>query len=583
VRGKPIKVEQIQVYMRARTKDLNQSQASEIAGFSDRSARRIESDRHQPGREKPPGRKPDPLALVWEQVLQPKLEADPRLKPRTLYEFLLEQYPQQYEGVLRTLQRRVQEWKAAHGRAKEVMFAQEHPPGRMGLSDFTHLKEVTVTIGGKPFHHLLYHYRLAYSGWRSVSIIQGGESFIGLSSGLQKALWDCGGVPQLHRTDSLSAAYRNLGGRKKSPLTRIYEGLCHHYRVEPTHNNKGIAHENGSIESPHGHFKRRLSQALYLRQSCDFESVRAYQQFIDVEVAKLNARCSVKFALEQQHLQALPQYRYADYEELTLRVTCFSSINVRAVIYSVPSRLVGLKLTVHLYHDRLVGFLGSQRVLTLERVHVPGGNAIRRARSIDYRHLVESLRRKPRGFLNCTWQQDLLPNDEWRILWQRLRSRGDLDSSARIMVEALYIAAVQDQESAVANYLDEQLRHNTLTLVGLQQHFEIAATTTPIVRVQQHDLSSYDQFLTFAPSSTLPTTAESLRQPEMPPQESQTAAYAGTLATTGTTSHPGTLVLRAILACFMRIGSPKALYPEGATGDERSSTPDWKKFNQLRL
>jgi hypothetical protein len=583
VRGKPIKVEQIQVYTRARTKNMTQFQASEIAGFSDRSARRIESDRHQPGREKLPGRKPDPLALVWEQVLQPKLEADPRLKPRTLYEFLLEQYPQQYEGVLRTLQRRVQEWKAAHGRAKEVMFAQEHPPGRMGLSDFTHLKEVTVTILGKPFHHLLYHYRLAYSGWRSVSIIQGGESFIGLSSGLQRALWDCGGVPQLHRTDSLSAAYRNLGGRKKSPLTRIYEGLCNHYRVEPTHNNKGIAHENGSIESPHGHFKRRLSQALYLRASCDFESVSAYQQFIDQEVAKLNARCQVKFASEQQHLQALPQYRYADYEELTVRVTCFSSINVRAVIYSVPSRLIGLKLTLHLYHDRLVGFLGSQRVLTLDRVHVPGGNVIRRARSIDYRHLVESLRRKPRAFLNCTWQQDLLPNDEWRDLWRRLRSGGDLDGSARVMVEALYIAAVQDQESAVANYLDEQLRHNTLSLVGLQQHFEIAATTTPIVRVQQHDLTSYDQFLTFAPSSTLPATAESLRQPEVPSQESQTAAYAGTLAATRTTSHPGTLVLRAVLACFMRTGSPKALYPEGATGDERGTTPDWKKFNQLRL
>jgi hypothetical protein len=582
VRGKPIKVEQIQVYMRARSKELTQSQASEIAGFSDRSARRIESDRHQPGRGKPPGRKPDPLAAVWESVLQPKLEADPRLKPRTLYEFLLEQYPQQYEGVLRTLQRRVQAWKAAHGRAKEVMFAQEHPPGRMGLSDFTHLKEVTVTIGGKPFPHLLYHYRLAYSGWRSVSIIQGGESFIGLSSGLQKALWECGGVPHQHRTDSLSAAYRNLGGRKQSPLTHLYEGLCKHYRVEPTRNTKGVPHENGSIESPHGHFKRRLCQALYLRQSCDFESVSAYQQFINQEVAKLNGRCSIKFAQEQQHLQALPQYRYADYEELTVRVTCFSSINVRAVIYSVPSRLIGLKLTLHLYHDRLVGFLGSQHVLTLERVHVPGGDAIRRARSIDYRHLVESLRRKPRAFLNCTWQQDLLPNDEWRDLWSRLRRGGDLDECARIMVEALYIAAVQDQEVAVATYLDEQLQQNTLTLVGLQQHFEIAATSPPIVHVQQHDLSSYDQFLS---CDTTPVVAlsESLRQPEVPPQEPQTAAYVGTLATTGTTSHPGTLVLRAVLACFMRTGSSKALHSQGATGYERSSTPEWKKLNQFRL
>jgi hypothetical protein len=338
-----------------------------------------------------------------------------------------------------------------------------------------------------------------------------------------------------------------------------------------------------SYESPHGHFKRRLSQALYLRQSCDFESVSAYQQFIEQEVAKLNARCSIKFAEEQQHLQALPQYRYTDYEELTVRVTCFSSINVRAVIYSVPSRLIGLKLTLHLYHDRLVGFLGSQPVLTLERVHVPGSNAIRRARVIDYRHLVEGLRRKPRAFLNCTWQQDLLPNDEWRDLWSRLRCGGDLDDSARIMVEALYIAAQQDQEVAVANYLDKQLQQNTLTLVGLQQHFESAATTPPIVRVQQHDLISYDQFLTCDPFPASSDGSESLRQPEMPSQEPETATYVGTLATTGTTSHPGTLVLRAVLACFMRAGSPKALHPQGATGNERSSTPEWKKLNQLRL
>jgi hypothetical protein len=311
--------------------------------------------------------------------------------------------------------------------------------------------------------------------------------------------------------------------------------------------------------------------------------VSAYQQFIEQEVAKLNARCSVKFAEEQQHLQALPQYHYADYEELTVRVTCFSSINVRAVIYSVPSRLIGLKLTLHLYHDRLVGFLGSQQVLTLERLHVPGSNAIRRARSIDYRHLVESLRRKPRAFLNCTWQQDLLPNDEWRDLWSRLRCGGDLDECARVMVEALYIAAVQDQEVAVATYLDEQLRQNTLTLVGLQQHFEIAPTTTPIVQVQQHDLSSYDQFLSCHPPVPAVARSESLRQPEVPPQEPETAAYVGTLATTGTTSHPGTLVLRAVLACFMRTGSSKTLHPQGATGDERSSTPEWKKLNQLRL
>jgi hypothetical protein len=501
----------------------------------------------------------------------------------TLYEHLLEQYPGKYEGVLRTLQRRVQQWKAAHGAPKVVMFEQQHLPGVMGLSDFTQLKQVTVTIQGQPFHHLLYHYRLAYSGWQSVQVILGGESFIGLSTGLQKALWDCGGVPQQHRTDSLSAAYRNLGGRRPSLLTQVYEGLCHHYRLEPTRNNKGVGHENGSIESPHGHFKRRLTQALRLRQSFDFESVAAYQAFIDQVVAKLNARCQTKFAEEQRHLQPLPRYRFVDYEKLSVRVSCFSSINVRAVVYSVPARLVGEKLTLKLYHDRIVGYLGQQVVVELDRVHVHGSSPIRRARRIDYRHVVESLRRKPRAFLHCTWQQDLLPNDEWRDLWQQIRGMGDLDLGARVMVEALYIAAQQDQEAVVALYLKEQLQQGTLTLVGLQQHFQIAPPSTPTVRVQQHDLSSYDQFLTPGAFAPQPTTPQPLRESDPPPQAFASVPHPDSLASTRAASDSGTLVLRAVLACFMRVGSPKSANAQNPTAPHRGSTPEWKKLNQLHL
>ncbi|MCU0570710.1 MAG: IS21 family transposase, partial [Oculatellaceae cyanobacterium Prado106] len=102
MRGKPIKVEQIQVYMRARKQDLTQAQSAEIAGISERSGRRVETQTHQPQR-KPRGRKPDPLSAVWHCDLLPRLEADPLLEPMTLYEHLLEQYPGEYEGVLRTL------------------------------------------------------------------------------------------------------------------------------------------------------------------------------------------------------------------------------------------------------------------------------------------------------------------------------------------------------------------------------------------------------------------------------------------------------------------------------------------------
>jgi hypothetical protein len=305
-------------------------------------------------------------------------------------------------------------------------------------------------VKGQPFQHSLYPYRLAFSGWQYVQVIQGGESFVGLSQGLQNALFACGGVPRMHRTDSLSAAYRNTGGRNPQ-LTQLYAAICDHYRVQPTRNNPGVAHENGSIESSHGYFKRRLCQALYRRGSFDFESVAQYQAFIEAVITKLNAKCQQQFDLERPTLQNLPHYRTADYEVLSSRVSAHSTISVRCILYSVPSRLIRQQLTLHLYHDRIVGFVGTTEVVELPRIQVHGSAAIRRARCINYRHVVESLRRKPRAFLDCQWQADLLPDSDWCELWQQMKRGAEPDTAARWMVEALYIATTQDREVEVAN------------------------------------------------------------------------------------------------------------------------------------
>ncbi len=178
--------------------------------------------------------------------------------------------------------------------------------------------------------------------------------------------------------------------------------------MRPTRNNRGKSHENGAIESSHGHFKRRLHQALLLRGSTDFETVSSYQQFIDQVVASLNQRSSDKFIIEQAHLQKLPAYPVADYEIISVRVTCHSTITVRCILYTVPSQLIGQRLTIHLDHDQLIGFLGSQQVIELTRIYAPKNSSSRRARCVNYRHVIDSLRKKPGAFLQYRWRDELL-------------------------------------------------------------------------------------------------------------------------------------------------------------------------------
>ena len=129
----------------------------------------------------------------------------------------------------RTLERRIGRWRALYGPSRDVIFRQEHPPGRMGLSDFTDMGALGIMIAGARFNHRLYHFRLAFSGFEHAHVVLGGESFVALAEGLQNALWALGGVPEQHRSDSLSAAFCNLDRDAQEDLTRRYEDLCAHY------------------------------------------------------------------------------------------------------------------------------------------------------------------------------------------------------------------------------------------------------------------------------------------------------------------------------------------------------------------
>lgn len=303
--GKHITRQQRNLYMKYRQAGLNQTVSGAKSGISSRSGRRIEKQGNTAKKPHHWRTREDPFVQVWESELAPLLEQEPTLTGLTLWEHLEESYPQHYsQSQLRTLQRRVKHWRATRGPDKPVMFRQSVPPGHQGLSDFTH-PNIAITIAGQPFKHLIYQFRLAFSGWRYAHIVQGGESYSALAEGLQNALHKMGGAPTEHRTDSLSAAYVNQHEQKE--LTLSYEGLCEHYGMTGTTNNLGISHENGAIETAHASLKHRLDQAFKLRGNTDFVSIADYQAFIDRSIARLNQLTKTRFLVEQAPYGQVPR------------------------------------------------------------------------------------------------------------------------------------------------------------------------------------------------------------------------------------------------------------------------------------
>jgi len=497
--GQRITDRQVRRYMDERRQGATQAVAAARAGMSERTARRCERSPVLPS-QRPPrsGRRTrvDPLAAVWDSEIVPLLTQHPHLRATTILEELRRAHPDAFdEGVLRTLQRRVSQWRAISGPERELIFRQEHPPGWQALSDFTDAAVLEVTIAGAPFPHILYHFWLAFSGWQYVKAIQGGESFTALTEGMQEALWHLGAAPATHRTDRLSAAYRNLADEDDAAAG--YKAFCTHYGVEPTRNNAGVSHENGSVEAAHGHLKTTLGEALDLRGSRDFEDLAAYQRFLAEVTGRRNARRRAELALELEAMTPLPKFKTTDFTLASAMVTRSGTICVRDVHYTVPSRLVGHRLKVHVYDDRLICFLGAAQVLQLTRVH-RGKRGDRRLAVIDYRHIIGSLLKKPQAFRRYVHRQALYPRTAFRRAWDALDNHLDERRACRAYVGLLHLAAAHACEGKLADWLDAVLDRGEIPdLEAARLAMAPAAITAPAVFVAAPDASAYDRLIAF--------------------------------------------------------------------------------------
>lgn len=491
--GKKITDHQVLKYKEHRNK-LTQVAAAAKAGISERSARRVEHSDALPSQRQPRSwrTRQDPLATVWDAEIVPLLQADAQLNAVTLLEELQRRHPGEYgTSVLRTLQRRMRQWRAVHGAEREVFFAQEHPPGRLGLSDFTVADDLGVEIGGVAFGHRLYQFALAHSGWRDVSVVTGGESFLALSTGLQAALWHLGGVPEEHRTDSLSAAFNNLAEQQE--LTQRYEALCRHYGMRASRCNPGQSHENGAIESRHDSLKTALDQALRLRGSRRFDDRASYEAFVEQVVQRFNVRAAKRLAIERPMLKPLPPRRTAEYEELPARVSKYAIFTVKGVQYSAPSQLIGHRLMVRQYAQHIECWLGGQCVLQCARATHRDGQ--RHPRNIDYRHLVAALKRKPGAFARWALREAVFPRAVYRQTWERLAAALPERQACKTIVGLLALAA-DGHEAQLADELEQLIELDQLPdLDALTALLAPPRRELPDVAVELPTLAGYDELI----------------------------------------------------------------------------------------
>ena len=333
----------------------------------------------------------DPLAEYWGEI-EVLLESDRRLKPYAILEWLKQKYnPLEGEPVItdslrRTLERRIGRWKLGRGIEQEVKFPQVHHPGDVLAFDFVVLNELKITIDNRPLEHMMFHSVFTYSNWEHVHLCHS-ESFEALSTGLQDTLYRAGGSPRRIRSDSLSAAINNLSSDKE--FAASYGALLRYYGVQGHRINVRKPHENGDVESSHGHFKDALDQALRIRGSRDFADREDYMAFVRALVKRRNAARQKQFSEEAAALSPLPAQRLQTNTSVMVTVKSDSIIRVKRNTYSVSSKYIGLRLEVLIHQDHLELWYRNE---CIEKMPRQFGNG---KETIDFRHVIDSLVRKP--------------------------------------------------------------------------------------------------------------------------------------------------------------------------------------------
>ena len=418
------------------------------------------------------------------------LETNDGLQARAIFEHLQKKYPGRFQdGQLRTFQRGIKVWRATEGPPREVFFPQVHKPGVLSESDFTYMNKLEITVAGQPFDHVLFHFVLTYSNWEHATICFS-ENFQALSEGFQNALWELGGVPRKNKTDRLSTAVHN-DVRSREEFTRRYNALLSHYEIEGDKIQAGEPHENGDIEQAHFRLKEAVDQALMLRESRDFSSVEEYRAFLKAIIAQRNAGRRQRFDEELKVLRSLPVRKLESAEKQDVRVGVGSTIRVKKNTYSVNSRLVGERVQARIHMDHIEVWYAQRMVESFPRLRGEGKH------SINYRHVIDWLVRKPGAFADYRYREDLFPTIRFRMAYDWLKGKKGEGRADREYLKILHLAASESEsgvEAALALLFDFDADIDAETVKGLVDA-GIELTAPRDVTIDEVDLTTYDQLL----------------------------------------------------------------------------------------
>lgn len=479
--------------MKELEKDGRLGRAALRAGMDPKTARKYVRSGKLPSEMTKPRRwrtRPDPFEKDW-PAIESILESVPDIEAQVVMAHLIAKDPDRYqEGQVRTLQRRFKAWRATDGPPKRVFFAQEHRPGEAMQTDFTNGNALGVTIRGEPFPHLICHSVLPFSNWEWASVGRS-ESMAAIRRGVQAALFELGYAPEFHQTDNSSSATHRLSSGKRG-FNEEYLSFVEHFGMQPRTTAVGAKEQNGDVEAANGAFKRRVGQLLKLRGSRDFDSVAEWESWLRNVAREANRGRRRKLEEELGHMQPLGRLRLPEHSEETTRVSSQSTIRIKRNTYSVPSQLIGERVRVRIFDDRLEVLYGGCLRQTVERLLGENGHRI------NYRHVIDSLVRRPGAFPRYRYREDLFPSEVFRRAYDTLTEAlpervADVEYLRILQLAAKTMESEVEEAVALLLDVDELPRSDQVKDLVAPERPEVPDMVAPVV-----EFHSYDELLTDA-------------------------------------------------------------------------------------